>query len=68
MDQHAWLGGVELVGSHIAQFIHPDDHDRCADNAQLLAEGVALPRVHNRFLHKDGSYRSITWATMWPTT
>ncbi len=57
--------GQELVGSHIADFIHPDDRDRCAQNAELLAEGVALPRIHNRFLHKDGSYRStITWTTV----
>ena len=56
--------GQELVGSHIADFIHPDDRDRCAQNARLLAEGVALPRIHNRFLHKDGSYRSITWTTV----
>ena len=54
----------ELVGSHIADFIHPDDRDRCEDNARLLAEGVALPRIHNRFLHKDGSHRSITWTTV----
>jgi PAS domain S-box-containing protein len=54
----------ELVGSHIANFIHPDDRDECARNARLLADGVALPRIHNRFLHKDGSYRSITWATV----
>ena len=54
----------ELVGSHIANFIHPDDRDMCAQNARLLAEGVALPRIHNRFLHKDGSYRSITWTTV----
>ncbi len=54
----------ELVGSHIANFIHPDDRDECARNARLLADGVALPRIHNRFLHKDGSDRSITWTTV----
>ncbi|MCJ2058576.1 ATP-binding protein [Methylobacterium sp. J-048] len=52
----------ELVGTNLMRFVHPDDLDRSAEGGRQLAEGRSQARFDNRYRHRDGSYRWITWA------
>ena len=50
----------ELVGRHHLDFSHPDD--RAASKKILdIASTQEIPTYENRCLHKDGSYRWISW-------
>ncbi len=51
----------ELVDQHFLKFIHPDDH---AASRHALAEagGDVVQHVENRYRHKDGAYRWISWS------
>jgi PAS domain S-box-containing protein len=53
----------ELLGSSLFELIHPDDMDRTQAGASKSSTGHAYPRFDNRYRHKDGSYRWISWAT-----
>lgn len=50
----------ELVGHHVNEFVLPDDHLGTTDAYELAAQG-GQPRVENRYRHKDGSMRWISW-------
>lgn len=50
----------ELVGHHVNEFVLPDDH-RETVAAYELAAGGGRPRIVNRYWHKDGSTRWISW-------
>ncbi|SFJ30166.1 hybrid sensor histidine kinase/response regulator [Methylobacterium brachiatum] len=52
----------ELVGTNLIDFVHPDDLGRTAEGGRQLAEGRSQARFDNRYRHRDGSYRWITWA------
>ncbi|MGU3408095.1 ATP-binding protein [Methylobacterium brachiatum] len=52
----------ELVGANLIEFVHPDDLGRTAEGGRQLAEGRSQARFDNRYRHRDGSYRWITWA------
>ncbi|MCJ2092531.1 ATP-binding protein [Methylobacterium sp. J-072] len=51
-----------LVGTNLIDFVHPDDLERTGEGARQLSEGGSLTRFDNRYRHRDGSYRWITWA------
>lgn len=53
-------GPEELVGHHVNEFVVEDDHDDTTDAYVLAAEG-GMPRVVNRYRHKDGSLRWFSW-------
>ncbi|WP_294646238.1 PAS domain-containing protein [uncultured Aureimonas sp.] len=53
----------ELVGRHVNEFVLAGDHQETVD-AYLLAAKGGSPRIVNRYRHKDGSVRSIAWATI----
>lgn len=53
----------ELVGSDLFTLIHPDDLDHTIAGAGELAEGKSHSRFDNRYRHRDGSYRWISWST-----
>ncbi len=53
----------ELLGRPLLDLIHPDDLQHTLAAATAIAEGAKLTRFGNRYRHKDGSYRDITWAT-----
>ena len=62
----AWeqmLGWTEsdLLGHSLFDLIHPDDLEHTIAGAKGVSEGTALARFENRYRHKDGSYRSISW-------
>jgi PAS domain S-box-containing protein len=52
----------ELGGTNLIDFVHPDDLGRTAEGGRQLAEGRSQARFDNRYRHRDGSYRWITWA------
>ncbi|BAZ47900.1 two-component sensor histidine kinase [Nostoc sp. NIES-4103] len=47
-----------LIGHPWLELIHPED----IANSRLLTEPVQQLQWDNRFLHKDGSYRWLTWS------
>jgi PAS domain S-box-containing protein len=51
----------ELLGRTSQWLLHPDDQDRTYDEISQLAAGRKTIRFENRFRHKDGSYRWISW-------
>jgi PAS domain S-box-containing protein len=50
----------ELVGHHVNEFVIPDDHQNTVAAYELAAEG-GRPKIENRYRHKDGSIRWISW-------
>ncbi|GJE11448.1 Sensor histidine kinase RcsC [Methylobacterium longum] len=52
----------ELVGTKLIDVVHPDDLTRTFEGAQQLTAGASLARFDNRYRHRDGSYRWISWA------
>jgi len=50
----------EIVGHHVNKFVAPDDHGETTDAYKLAAAG-GQPRIENRYRHKDGSIRWISW-------
>ncbi|TXN47761.1 PAS domain S-box protein [Methylobacterium sp. WL7] len=53
----------ELLGRHVNAFVVPDDHAETIDAYTAAAEG-AQPRIVNRYRHKDGSLRWISWVAV----
>lgn len=53
----------ELVGANLFDLIHPDDMAHTIAGAQELAAGFGHTRFDNRYRHRDGSYRWISWST-----
>ncbi|MHA6722368.1 PAS domain S-box protein [Sphingomonas sp. RS2018] len=50
----------ELVGHHVNEFVLPGDHGSTTVAYELAAAG-GQPKVENRYRHKDGSVRWISW-------
>jgi PAS domain S-box-containing protein len=50
----------ELVGHHANAFIIAEDNAETVEAYQTAAEG-GTPRIENRYRHKDGSQRWISW-------
>jgi PAS domain S-box-containing protein len=54
----------EVLGGTLIPFIHSDDVERTVAAAASLEQGATLHRFDNRYRHKDGGYRWITWAAV----
>ncbi len=52
---------AELIGHHVNDFVVPDDHEKTVDAYEASAEG-GEPQIKNRYRHKDGTVRWISWA------
>ncbi|MCD5992597.1 PAS domain-containing protein [Pseudomonas sp. CDFA 602] len=50
----------ELIGHHVNEFVVAEDHDATVRAYTLAAEG-GMPKLVNRYRHKDGSLRWISW-------
>ncbi|MHA6300335.1 PAS domain S-box protein [Devosia sp. CAU 1758] len=50
----------ELVGHHVNEFVLADDHSSTVDAYELAASG-GRPKIENRYRHRDGSTRWISW-------
>jgi PAS domain S-box-containing protein len=53
----------ELIGLNLFDLIHPEDIAHTIEGAQQLADGIRHQRFDNRYRHRDGSYRWISWST-----
>ncbi len=51
----------ELLAEPFLHFVHPDDRKATADEMRHLATGSQTISFHNRYRHKDGSYRWLEW-------
>ncbi|HEY3919606.1 MAG TPA: PAS domain S-box protein [Stellaceae bacterium] len=51
----------EICASHVDALRHPDDGDFSRAGRARLAQGEPRVRMENRFRHKDGSWRRISW-------
>jgi len=51
----------ELLGSPFLDFIHPDDHARANTEVEHLETGYKTLDFENRYIHKDGTIRYISW-------
>ncbi|WP_203236191.1 hybrid sensor histidine kinase/response regulator [Methylobacterium crusticola] len=52
----------EVIGRSHLDFNHPDEHQG-TNEALAIASTDVLPVYESRLLHKDGSYRWISWVT-----
>ncbi len=65
----AWTGllgwsETELLGRSFIDFIHPDDIAATLAEARRQSEGLTTLRFENRYRHKDGSYRHLSWTAV----
>ena len=65
----AWLtllgwSEAELVGADFLGFVHPDDVAATLADVGRLARGITTLRFENRYRHKDGSYRWLSWTAV----
>jgi len=51
----------DLEGNSSIDFIHPEDREGMQEHLQLLTGGAEEIVFENRFLHRDGSYRWLSW-------
>jgi len=51
----------ELVGQSYTWLVHPDDLSRTAEEIASLSAGHKTLRFENRFRHKQGGYRTLSW-------
>lgn len=60
---HATLGWSEeeVTSMSIFEMLHPDDIERTRRGFELTQQGQPALYSSNRYRHKDGSYRLISW-------
>jgi PAS domain S-box-containing protein len=51
----------ELINKDYAHFIHPDDIEQTATEANLISLGLPCDNFRNRYRCKDGTYRWLEW-------
>jgi PAS domain S-box-containing protein len=52
---------ADLLGKTSQWLLHPDDQEKTLAEIHYLAAGRKTTRFQNRFRHRDGSYRWISW-------
>jgi PAS domain S-box-containing protein len=52
----------ELVGRAAAEIKHPDDNERTEAGLARLASGEPVDAFEDRYRHRDGSWRWISWS------
>jgi PAS domain S-box-containing protein len=55
---------AELVGRSFLELVHPDDLQNTMEAAAQLRDGETVRRFENRYRHRNGDYRWITWAAV----
>lgn len=53
----------ELLAMPIASLWHPDDASVTFEHRMRLVQGGPTERFQNRYRHKDGSYRWLSWSS-----
>lgn len=56
--------GEELLGRSFMDFIHPDDVASTMAEVGRLSEGAKTFTFVNRYQHRDGSYRTLSWTAV----
>ena len=56
----------ELLSKPFTDFVHPSDVSATLGAAQTIEKGGRVNQFENRYRHKDGSYRLISWNTPVP--
>ncbi len=51
----------EMRAKPFLDFVHPDDVPATVAAASELARGIKKPTFENRYRHRDGSYRWLSW-------
>ena len=51
----------EIKSLHVSELRHPDDASAGIAARARLAQGVQTVRIENRFRHRDGSWRWLSW-------
>jgi PAS domain S-box-containing protein len=51
----------ELIARPYIEFVHPDDRERTVAETSRWMAGETTTQFQNRFLCKDGSYRTFAW-------
>ncbi len=51
----------ELLTRPFLDFIHPDDHTKNDEELEKLIAGQPIIDFENRYIHRDGSIRNISW-------
>ena len=51
----------ELMAKPFMDFIHPEDHEITGREMKKLASGQTTINFENRYIHKDGSIKHISW-------
>ena len=54
----------EMVGRVLGDFLHPDDMGSTAAEVEALAAGRTTLAFDNRYRHRDGSYRHLSWTAV----
>lgn len=54
----------DLVGQSYTDFVHPDDVMATSQETDRLRGGLNTLRFENRYLHKDGTYRWLSWSAV----
>nr|WP_245215027.1 PAS domain S-box protein [Pararoseomonas indoligenes] len=57
-------GTNELLGGDFMSLVHPDDVGSTLAEVGKLADGLKTLRFENRYRHKDGSYRWLSWTAV----
>jgi PAS domain S-box-containing protein len=55
---------AELIGGNFIALVHPEDVAATLAEVGRLAEGITTLRFENRYQHKDGSYRWLSWTAV----
>ncbi|RKH45748.1 PAS domain-containing hybrid sensor histidine kinase/response regulator [Corallococcus sicarius] len=55
---------AELVGTPVGDFIHPEDVAHSTQYVAEVHEGATTRRADNRYRHKDGHWRWISWSAV----
>jgi len=53
----------EMEGRPYLDFVHPDDLEKTTEEARGCAKGIETRVFSNRYRHKDGSYRILSWTS-----
>lgn len=56
----------ELLSKPFMEFLHPEDIQKTKVVLQSLSEGQDTIEFENRYLHKDGTYRVLSWSCATP--
>ncbi len=51
----------EILKIPLSELVHPDDIERTRATGPFILSGGELVNFENRYRHKDGSYRWLTW-------